>query len=81
MGIGCNLNSIHIKQLKKEMRVLSIEEQKRLTSVLMNDVNRIKFGILLSLYTGIRVGEICALKWDCLDISLGVLSIKKTSNG
>lgn len=78
MGIGCNLNSIHIKQLKKEMRVLSIEEQKRLTSVLMNDVNRIKFGILLSLYTGIRVGEICALKWDYLDISLGVLSIKKT---
>lgn len=58
--------------------MLSIEEQKRLTSVLMNDVNRIKFGILLSLYTGIRVGEICALKWDCLDISLGVLSIKKT---
>lgn len=75
---NCSLNNVRIKQSKKEMRVLSIEEQKKLTSVLMNDVNCVKFGILLSLYTGIRVGEICALKWECIDISLGVLSINET---
>lgn len=75
---SCSLNNLRIKQPKKEMRVLSIEEQKRLTTVLMNDINCVKFGILLSLYTGIRVGEICALKWASIDISLGVLSIKET---
>lgn len=75
---NCSLNNVRIKQSKKEMRVLSIEEQKKLTSVLMNDVNCIKFGVLLSLYTGIRVGEICALKWERIDISLGVLSINET---
>ncbi len=26
-------------------------------------------GILLSLYTGIRIGELCALKWEDIDLT------------
>ena len=49
---------------QKEMRVLSSEEQKRLVEYLKTDMDIYKFGILLALYTGVRVGELCALRWD-----------------
>lgn len=50
------------KETKKEMRVLSCAEQKCLVSYLLADTDTCKFGILLALYTGIRIGELCALR-------------------
>lgn len=76
--IQCNLDKICVKQQKDEMRVLSIEEQQKLTSVLLKETDPIKFGVLLSLYTGIRIGEVCALKWGNLNVELGILSVKET---
>lgn len=76
--IQCNLDKICVKQQKDEMRVLSIEEQQKLTSVLLEETDPIKFGVLLSLYTGIRIGEVCALKWGNLNVELGILSVKET---
>ena len=63
-----------VKETKKEMRVLSLQEQKQLEQYLYNDMNLYKFGVLLALYTGIRIGELCALQWsdilsDCIVIS------------
>lgn len=49
------------------MRVLSVEEQHRLCDILMQDMNLTKFGVLLCMYTGIRIGEVCALKWESID--------------
>ena len=48
----------------KEIRAFSLEEQKALEAYLKNDLNPSNLGILLCLYTGLRVGEICALRWD-----------------
>lgn len=76
--IQCNLDKVCVKQQKDEMRVLSVEEQQKLTLVLLDDTDLIKFGVLLSLYTGIRIGEVCALKWGNLNIEDGILSIKET---
>ena len=67
---------IYLKQTKKEMRVLSLEEQRKLTSYLMINTDIYKLGVLVALYTGIRIGELCALKWD--DIQHGVVTINKT---
>lgn len=72
------LTRINIKKKEKPIRVLSVSEQQRLESVLLTNVDPIKFGILLSLYTGIRLGELCALRWDCVDLKLGVLKIQQT---
>lgn len=47
-----------------EIRVLTVEEQQILTTYLLEDMNLCKFGILLALLTGIRIGELCALRWD-----------------
>ena len=56
------------KVVRREMRVLSRAEQKRLIVYLTTDMDSVKFGILLALLTGMRIGEVCALKWE--DISL-----------
>lgn len=44
--------------------MFSKEEQSKLCSFLLDNTNYIKLGILTSLYTGIRIGELCELKWN-----------------
>ncbi len=66
----------YLKEEKKEMRVLSIDEQLQLSTYLNSNIDIFKFGILLALYTGIRVGELCALQWD--DITDEYIQINKT---
>ena len=65
-----------LKQEKKEMRVLSLIEQQKLTCYLNRDIDIYKFGVLLALYTGIRIGELCALQWN--DITDNYIEINKT---
>ena len=36
------------------------------------------FGVLLCLYTGIRIGELCALKWSDIDLASQLISVSKT---
>jgi len=55
------------KQQEKTMKVLSHVEQTALKKVLLEDITIYKLGILLCLYTGLRIGEVCGLKW--LDFS------------
>lgn len=66
----------YLKTEKHEMRVLSKDEQRILTDYLMSDIDIYKFGVLLTLYTGIRIGELCALTWD--DITDNYIVINKT---
>lgn len=66
----------YLKEKKKDMRVLSVDEQLQLTTYLNSNVDIYKFGVLLALYTGIRVGELCALKWE--DITDEYIQINKT---
>lgn len=35
-------------------------------------------GVLICLYTGIRIGELCALKWSDISLESKVISINKT---
>lgn len=74
----CNLKKLTIKKKEKEMRVLTNTEQDELLKTLFKDMDLSKFGVLLSLYTGIRIGELCALKWECFNLSDSTLNIKKT---
>ncbi len=59
---------VYPKNVKKEMRVLTKDEQAVLIEFLSNNIDECKFGVLLALLTGMRIGEVCALKWK--DISL-----------
>lgn len=67
-----------VKETKKEMRVLSKQEQRTLEKSLYNNMDIYKFATLIALYTGIRIGELCALKW--CDISDSSIIISKSMN-
>ena len=66
-----DLSKISVKQPRKPMRILSTVEQKRLSKYLLEHLTPCNLGILICLYTGLRIGEICALKWSdvCFDES------------
>ncbi len=66
----------YVKEVQKEMRVLSVAEQKRLEAYLTTDTDTCKFGVLLALYTGLRLGELCALRWE--DVGRNELVVSKT---
>lgn len=66
------------KQEQQELTVLTKSEQKELVRYLQQDTDAIKLGVLISLYTGIRLGELCALKWSDIDVQEGTLKIDKT---
>ena len=77
-GILPVVEIIYPKEQKKEMRVLTVEEQKRLISYLMTDMDECRFGILLALLTGIRIGELCALRWEDVSLEDRTLRIAST---
>ena len=68
---------IHLfKTAKAQMRVFSESEQQTLVQQLLLQSDVFSFGILLALYTGLRIGEVCALKWE--DITDNTIHICKT---
>ena len=73
-----NISEISVKTSYTEMRVLSISEQGKLESVLREDLSPCNLGILLCLYTGIRIGEVCALTWKDIIDAEQVLIVNKT---
>lgn len=66
------------KQTKKERRVLSEDEQKRLLKVLKEDEQGIMY--IFALFTGLRRGEVLALRWSDVDLEEGIISVTKTLN-
>ena len=62
-----SFDGLYVKQVQKSMRIFSVAEQDILTKYLLAHQDYTSLGILISLYTGIRIGELCALKWE--DIS------------
>lgn len=74
----CDLHKLTVKKKEKQIRVLSKQEQSALLHTLTLDMDLSKFGVFLSLYTGIRIGELCALQWEDLSFSDSTLKIHKT---
>ncbi|MFR0985310.1 MAG: site-specific integrase [Frisingicoccus sp.] len=57
---------------------MSRKEQEKLCQYLYSDLNACNIGILISLFTGLRVGEICALRWEDISISEQTIHICRT---
>lgn len=62
----------------KEIRIMSKEDFRKLDAFLSEGLDPFTFGILLCMYTGIRVGELCGLKWEDLDFSHRKIYIRRT---
>lgn len=76
--LSCDYRQIPLKNCPHEMRVLNVNEEKRLIEILSSDMDRFKLGVYLCLFTGIRIGELCALQWKHISFSDMTLRIEQT---
>jgi integrase len=79
---GCAVSAVTVvypRNQAKTMRVLSRQEQTALEKALRRQFDVYKLGILLCLYTGLRIGEACALRQGDVSLSEGVISVRRTA--
>lgn len=72
------IDIIYPKVPKNEIRVLSKEEQTRFVNYLLDDMDECKFGVLLALLTGMRIGEVCALRWCNISLTEKTIQVNAT---
>ena len=68
------------KAAKAEMRVLSREEQRRLMTAARLAPEPAAFGIIFDMFTGLRLGELCGLRWENVDMENKSFLICETRN-
>ena len=64
---------------EKEISVFTKKEQQVIESFCLNHKKRNYIGIVICLYTGIRLGELLALTWEDINFNSNLLTINKTS--
>lgn len=80
-----NVDCLYYKKVKiphtdeKQIKAFTLQEQKRIERVI--NINRYpkQVGILMGLYLGLRLGEICASKWEDVDFKNQILVVNKTT--
>lgn len=60
------------------VKILSDGEQDILKKYIAGDHSLTGLGIAISLYTGIRIGELCALKWEDVDLEKRIMTVRHT---
>lgn len=74
-----NLDFVYPKNCRtKKLYILSKCEQRKITEYILDNLNSKNIGILISLYSGMRIGEICALKWSDIDFKNNIIHVNKT---
>jgi len=66
------------RKTRKPVEALSRSEQEKLIRYLYSFPDIYKTGILLCLSTGLRLGEICSLKWEDIDFENKILHVNRT---
>lgn len=63
---------------KKEVKKIDDTEQNLLVMYLKQHMDMTSFGVLVSLLMGLRIGELCGLKWNDVDFKNKVIRIGRT---
>ena len=66
------------RKKKHEVNVIPGRVVSQLEEILLSSDDRISLGILLTLHTGIRNGELCGLRWGDFDFGSGTIRICRT---
>lgn len=66
------------KEPRKTVRVLDEDEESTLLDCLAREMDLCKFGVYIALRTGMRIGEICALRWCDIDFQTSTISVCHT---
>lgn len=67
-----------IKARKKTVVTLSRAEQAALLGYIYGQMDKYRSAVLLCLYTGLRLGELCALRWTDIDLEGKTLTVNRT---
>ena len=62
----------------KELEVLSVANHKKILDYVQHNFSFMSLGIYISLSTGLRIGEICALKWSDINVADGKITVQRT---
>lgn len=57
---------------------LTLQEEFEIINCLRKETSLKSLGVMLALTTGMRIGEICALQWDCIDLENKIVHVKQT---
>ena len=76
--VGFDYDITRPKVQSTQMPVLTAQEQNSLLDYAKTNLDHKKLGIIIALYTGVRLGELCALQWSDINFNEGILSITKT---
>lgn len=71
-------NVVMPKKPKAEIQVLNREQQRILERYLANHEGLTALGVAIPLYTGLRIGEVCALKWEDIDLKKRTITVRHT---
>ena len=62
----------------KVLDVLSVTNHRKILNHIQSHFTFMGLGIYISLSTGLRIGEICALKWSDINVTDGILTVNRT---
>ncbi|MDE6474171.1 MAG: site-specific integrase [Clostridia bacterium] len=66
------------KSNEKQIECFTANEQKKIERAVFESKKRSMIGIVVCLYTGLRIGELLALEWSDVDLTGGIISVTKT---
>lgn len=69
---------IRPKTVEKQVECFNISEQKSIETYCLHGKKKKLLGIIICLYTGLRIGELLALKWEDIDFNKSIMYINKT---
>ncbi|MDE7395748.1 MAG: site-specific integrase, partial [Clostridiales bacterium] len=70
---------IRPKQTEKQVESFTANEQKQIEAHILQSRKDKLFGILLCLYSGLRIGELLALRWSDIDFEKAFISVERAS--
>ena len=77
-GVGYGEDVTLPKVRQKAVEVFTEPELKQMGQVILHRPDRTGLGVLLTAYTGLRLGELCGLQWQDVDAGAGLLHIQRT---
>ena len=81
LGLTAEYTADKLKRPKlkeKSVECFSLKEQKQIEQAILNGKKDKMYGILLCLYSGLRIGELISLQWNDIDLEKGILTIYKS---
>ena len=65
-------------EINKKIEVLTVAQHKKILEYIKQNFTFRNLGIYISLTTGLRIGEVCGLKWSDMNIESGTIAISRT---